>query len=119
MRMTPISWPVAGAALLSLAACSSSGTPPTDGQSAAPVPPAAGQIVSSGQPPRNLCNAQAAQSWVGQPYGATTLAQALAAAGADEARMLRPDSAITREYKVGRLNVVVEADNRISRVHCG
>ena len=33
--------------------------------------------------------------------------------------MLRPDSMITKEYQVGRLNVVVGADNRITRVHCG
>ena len=64
-------------------------------------------------------SAQAVQSLVGQPFTDATLAQALAAAGADEARMLRPDSMITKEYQVGRLNVVVGADNRITRVHCG
>ena len=43
----------------------------------------------------------------------------LAAAGADTARMLRPDSMITKEYMMGRLNVVVDRDNRIVRVDCG
>ena len=33
--------------------------------------------------------------------------------------MLQPDSMVTKEYKVGRLNVVVGADNRVTRVHCG
>ena len=73
----------------------------------------------TGGPGASAADAQAVQSLVGQPFTDATLAQALAAAGADEARMLRPDSMITKEYQVGRLNVVVGADNRITRVHCG
>ncbi|QTD44899.1 I78 family peptidase inhibitor [Ottowia testudinis] len=118
MRFTLISWPLACGPLLALAACSGSGAPAGNGTGAAPEPPTVRQ-VNSGQPPANRCDAQAAQSWVGQPFGPATLEQARAAAGADEARMLRPDSMITKEYKVGRLNVVVGADNRITRVHCG
>ena len=75
--------------------------------------------IDSGQPPHNRCDAKAAQFLVGQPFGAQTLAQALAAAGADTARMLRPDSMITKEYMMGRLNVVVDRDNRVVRVDCG
>ena len=75
--------------------------------------------VSTGQPPRNRCDAQPLQAWLGQPYTPNTLARALAAAGADEARMLRPDTPITKEYQTGRLNLVVGTDNRISRVYCG
>ena len=96
---------------LMLAAC---GAPADAPPAAQDVPPA-----TTGQAPRNQCRAEAAQFLVGQPFGAGTLAQALAAAGADTARMLRPDSMITKEYMVGRLNVVVDAANRITRVHCG
>lgn len=112
--------PPALAMLLALAACHTSA--PTASAPAA-APPAHGTPVtqvSSGQPPRNQCHAQAAQSLVGQPYeGAATLEKARAAAGADVARMLRPDSLITKEYMMGRVNVVVDAVNRVSRVHCG
>ena len=121
MQSRLLFWPLALASFLTLAACSGSGAPAGDAQGAQPAASTSTSTpqASSGQPPRNQCHAQAAQFLVGQAYGATTLEQARAAAGADEARMLRPDSMITKEYKVGRLNVVVGTDNRISRVHCG
>jgi len=97
------------AAALLLAACATA----QDDPSAPPL------SINSGQPPHNRCNAQAAQFLVGQPFGADTLARALAAAGADTARMLRTDSVITKEYMMGRLNVVVDANRRVVRVHCG
>jgi len=56
---------------------------------------------------------------VGQPFGDDALARVQAAAGAREARFLRPDSVITKEFKVGRVNVVVDAHQRIVRVYCG
>jgi hypothetical protein len=106
MRLSLAFWPLA------LAACG--------GHGAAAQPAASAlQVVGSGQPPRNQCNVQAAQLLVGQRFDADTLARALAAAGADTARMLRPDSLITKEYMPGRLNVVVDADSRIVRVYCG
>ena len=118
MRFNLLSWPLALGSFMALAACSGPGSPAADGRAAAP-PASSQQTASSGQPALDRCNAQAAQSLIGQPYGPGTLEQARSAAGADEARMLRPDSMVTKEYKVGRLNVVVDADNRVSRVHCG
>ena len=118
MRSPFISWPLALGAWLSLAACSSAGAPPA----ATPAPPgtaADADLVRSGQPPANRCDAKAAQFLVGQPYTAATLAEARAAAGADEARLLRPGTVTTRDYKVGRLNVVVDEAQRVLRVHCG
>lgn len=76
-------------------------------------------IATSGQAPRNQCDAQAVQALVGQPWGDTMLAQARAAAGADEARLLHLDSVITKEFKMGRLNVVVDGSGRVVRVYCG
>ena len=75
--------------------------------------------VRSDAPVRNQCDAQAAQFLLGQSYGPDTLRRALDAAGADEARMLRPDSIITKEYRAGRLNVVVDTSGRVQRVYCG
>ena len=118
-RWNLISWPLALGAGMLLTACSGSGAPGAQAPGA-PVPDSAqSRQVSSGQAPRNQCDAQAAQFLVGQPFGVTTLEQARAAAGADEARMLRPNSIVTKELKLGRLNVVVDADQRVSRVHCG
>lgn len=105
---------IALAALLGLAACVHSQAPPAN--------PATGPMaerVDSGQPPRNQCNADAAQFVVGQPARGDTLQRALIAAGADVARRLRPDSIVTKEYRAGRLNVVVDDQGRVQRVHCG
>ena len=117
MRTNTLAWPLALGSFLVLSACNSIGAPAP----ATAAPPAPGDRVQldSGQPPRNQCDAKAVQSLVGQPYGAGTLAQALAAAGADTVRMLRPDSMITKEYQVGRLNVVVDTAGRIVGVNCG
>lgn len=118
MRLNPFSLPIALGSFLVLTACSGGPGATTPVAQAQPSTPTA-QRITTGQPPRNQCNAQPVQSLVGQAFTDGTLAQAMAAAGADEARMLRPDSIITKEYQVGRLNVVVGADNRIVRIHCG
>lgn len=117
MRMNALAWPLSLGPLLMLGACNGVGAP-AQAASAAPAPPAAA-VLDSGKPPANQCNAPAAQFLVGQPYDASILGQALAAAGADTVRLLHPDSMITKEYRMGRLNVVVDAANRIVRVHCG
>ncbi len=118
MRMNALAWPLALGPLLMLGACNGVGAPAQAASAAAAAPPAA-TVLDSGKPPANQCNAPAAQFLVGQPYGASTLAQALAAAGADTVRLLHPDSMITKEYRMGRLNVVVDAANRVVRVDCG
>ena len=117
MRWTALTGPLALGSLLALSACNGMGAPAPAPGAAAPPPGATS--IDSGQPPRNQCRAEAAQFLLGSTWGPDTLAQALAAAGADRARMLRPDSMITKEYLAGRLNVVVDAAGRVVRVNCG
>lgn len=80
---------------------------------------AAPAVVTSGQTPRNQCDAEAVRSLVGQGWNEAMLQQARVAAGADEARLLHPDSMITKEFKKGRLNVVVDGAGQVVRVYCG
>lgn len=120
LRKFFFSLPVALGAVWALGACSGTGAPaPASGMRAAAVEPP--PVLGSGKPPRNQCHANTSQvqALVGQPWDSQTLARVLAAAGADEARMLRPDSIVTKEYKVGRVNVVVGPDNRVQSVNCG
>lgn len=77
------------------------------------------QVERSDAPPRNRCDASAAAAAVGASWEPALLGRVLADAGADEARMLHEDSLITKEYKQGRVNVVVDADGRVVRVYCG
>ena len=74
-RWNLISWPLAMGAGMVLTACSGSGA--TGAQAASGMPDAQAQQASSGQAPRNQCNAQPAQFLVGQPYSAGTLEQAI------------------------------------------
>ncbi|CAM5780235.1 MAG: hypothetical protein J0I00_02540 [Burkholderiales bacterium] len=117
MHWTALTAPLTLGSLLTLSACN--GLSATAPAPAAAAPPPGVTQIDSGQPPRNQCRADAAQFLVGSAWGADTLAQALAAAGADRARMLRPDSMVTKEYMAGRLNVVVDAAGRVVRVNCG
>ena len=96
-------------AFCSLAACSS--TPDT---STWP------KQLTSGAEPRNTCDAKAAQFLEQQPYAADTLERALKAAGADDARVLLQSQPITKELQRGRLNVIVDDEQRtVLRVRCG
>lgn len=75
--------------------------------------------LTSGKPARNQCNARAVQNLVGQPYGGPAmLEQAMTAAGADEVRKLRFDEMRTKEQKMGRLTLEVDAQGRVSSVSC-
>ena len=110
MRTKIYSWILGMGTLFTLAACS--------GGTAAPGP--AGSPSGSAQStPNARCDAQAAQSVVGQTYNSDVLARVHAATGAQEVRLLRVDSVITKEYKVGRANIVVDTNQRVVRVHCG
>ena len=99
--------------LCSLAACSA--TP-----DAAPDTSTWPKQLSSGEAPRNTCDAKAAKFLEQQPYAEDTLARALAASGADEARVLLQSQPITKEYMMGRVNVIVDDEQRtVLRVRCG
>lgn len=76
--------------------------------------------ITSGEARRNTCDDKAAKFLEQQPYAQDTLQRALAAAGADEVRLLLSSQITTLEYKYGRLSVVVDDDMRtVLRVHCG
>ena len=67
-----------------------------------------------------MCDAQAAKFLEQPPYAQDTLERALNAAGADEARVLLQSEPTTKELKRGRLNVIVDDEQRtVLRVRCG
>ena len=70
--------------------------------------------------PRHQCSAQAAKFLEGQPFTEDQPERARQAAGASEVRVLTQGQFITKEYKMGRLNITVDDNRRIVlRVHCG
>ena len=72
----------------------------------------------TGAPRGDLCNAQAAQSWVGQTSTAKVVEAARVQSGALMARILRPGQMVTKEYNAQRLNLEVDANGRIVAARC-
>lgn len=90
-------------ALLLLAACATQASPPS--------PPGGG---ASG-----VCNAEPAQSGLGQPYADALGAELQAKAGAKVLRVIRPGQAVTMDFRDDRLNVELDASGKVKRVSCG
>ena len=88
--------------LLLLAACASQpATPP-----ASPDAPAA-------------CQADGAQQYVGQPATEATVEAVRKSTGASVVRQLKPGQAATMDYRIERVNVLLDATGNIERITCG
>jgi uncharacterized lipoprotein YajG len=98
---------IAGAALL--AGCAASSSP-----ASAPA-----QAPAARAEPVYQCNADGARFAVGQPLTPQLEAAARVRSGAGIVRALKPGEAVTMELNGGRLNLDVDARNRVTDVRCG
>ncbi len=65
------------------------------------------------------CESKAAEFTIGQKASPQLLEQARARAGAQNARILKPNDMITLEYRSDRLNLNADDNLVITRVNCG
>lgn len=93
------------AAALPLAACMSNEAP----AGSTPAPP----------PGEMTCNADAAQSYVGQTATSDVGAAILKATGARTLRWGPPRSAMTMDYRQDRVNIMYDDASKITQVTCG
>lgn len=117
---------VALVAALALGACA---TPPGDAAAQAQAAQAGNDVIAPAPTPTpapapadaaTQCNADAAQSYIGQDASEATVAQAKAAAGATGAlRVIKPGQPVTMDFRADRLNVEVDDGNAIVRISCG
>jgi hypothetical protein len=117
---------VAVAAMLALGACAN---PPGDAAAQAQAaqagnevvaPAAEAEAVADADASATPCNADAAQSYIGQDASEATVAAAQAAAGATGAlRVIKPGQPVTMDFRADRLNVEVDDGNAIVRITCG
>ena len=76
--------------------------------------------LPSGPGPRGgVCNAAPAQNILGQQGTASVTERARVLSGAAMARVLREGQVVTLEFDAERLNLVVNAQGRITAVRCG
>lgn len=90
-----------------LAGCS---TPSTD---------SATDPVTTTDTGHSRCEAKAAEFTIGKKASPQLLEQARTRAGAQNARILKPDDMVTLEYRSDRLNLNTDTNLVITRVNCG
>lgn len=91
------------------------------GLSACAPTPASGSMEpapTTATPASNQCEASKASAAIGQQPSAEIVEQARVQAGAEIVRTLRHDQPITKEFRYGRLNLVLGADGRIASINC-
>lgn len=69
--------------------------------------------------PTGVCNAEPAQSFVGQKADAATGLAIRQATGADTVRWGPPRSAMTMDFREGRVTIAYDDAMTITRVSCG
>jgi hypothetical protein len=74
---------------------------------------AACQPVMPDGPDLSTCGADALQGLVGQPASVLQTMRF-----GQETRIIRPGMAVTMDYRPDRLNIEIDASERIARVHC-
>lgn len=93
--------------ILSLSACA---------QMPAVADPASLPVSGSGASMQ--CDASQALDAIGQLPTPETQERARARASAQVVRVLRHNQPITKEFRVGRLNLVLDAEGRIASINC-
>lgn len=66
-----------------------------------------------------LCRVNDAARFVGQAGTSALAAEAREAANAASVRWLQPGSVVTMEFRGDRLNIVLDAANRVTGMRCG
>jgi len=73
----------------------------------------------AGETGHDRCEAKAAEFAIGKTASPQLLEQARSRAGAQIARIIRPNDMITLEYRSDRLNLNTDANLVVNRVNCG
>jgi len=95
-----------GAMLMTMAGCAN-------------VPPPEGEEVPAHGGSERECDASKAQFLVGKERSKKLGAEAMRLTGAGALRWIGPDTMVTMDYREDRLNLHLDARNRVTRVACG
>ena len=70
-------------------------------------------------PEPRLCDATRAGTLIGSPATASLGTQVLKLTGARALRWIQPGTMVTMDYRADRLNIRLDANNRITKIDCG
>ncbi len=121
----PLRFPIALLALAALSACASPSSGPVE--SASVAAPAAAPAAQPAEPatappaaeePAMTCQADKGQWAIGQIADDALVAKVKADTTSDRVRVIRPGMAVTMDYREDRVNLDVDADNRVTGVRC-
>lgn len=70
-------------------------------------------------PPPGECAAQSAQGLQGRLFNTELQAEAQRLSGARAVRVIRPGQAVTMDFNARRLNIELDASDRVARLRCG
>lgn len=74
---------------------------------------------AAGDDPRYACNAGNLGGLVGRTASTQLGAEAMRTANARTIRWIRPGDMVTMDYRTDRLNIDLDAQNRVTRFRCG
>ncbi len=97
------------AAMLALAGCAASDAPP-------PAEPAAPPAAA---PAEATCDASMLTDLVGQTASEALAADAMKRSGSRSMRWLSPGMAVTMDFRADRLNIELDAKNKVVSSRCG
>lgn len=100
------------ALLVGLAGTACASAPPTLAPATHAPPPAT-------EEPPMICQAAKGQWAVGQTADEAVVAKVLADTTSERVRIIRPGMAVTMDFREERVNLDVNAENRILAVRCG
>lgn len=76
-------------------------------------------IDEGGNDVRYTCDATRVQGLIGQVATQALGTEAIRGSGARTMRWIAPGTAVTMDYRTDRLNIHLDAQNRVTRVDCG
>ncbi|TNJ32686.1 I78 family peptidase inhibitor [Arenimonas terrae] len=117
MRVLPPSLSLLAALLLS--ACATPASEADAGAAAGPETPVTTPASPAPEAPAMTCSADKVQWTLGQVADEALVAKARIQSGAERMRVIKPGMAVTMDYREDRLNLDVDADNKVTRAHCG
>ena len=70
-------------------------------------------------PPAGQCSADSIQSLVGRAFSEPLVTDAQKRSGARTTRVIRPGQAVTMDYREDRLNIALDAGDKVESLRCG